>query len=309
MAIARVENFGELLEPILGEIFYNQYGQIPSMIPSIFSTKTTDKPYEDDLSIGAMGLFRKFQGSIEYDRPYVQYKKTYEFPEYADGFKIERKLFDDDMHNIINQRPADLAEAAARRREMDAAMLFNYADADTATDAEGNTVSALGPDGKRLCASDHPTKSPDGPASRSNVGTLTLNHANLQTTKNLMRQYRDDRGNKMSIVPDTLIVGIGLEEMGWELIQSEKKINTAENNPNIHEGRYRLIVWDYLEDDGRWFMADSRYMQRYLKWYDRVPLEFAMAEEFDELVAKYRAYMRYSAGWSDWFWVHGNFPT
>jgi len=309
MAMARVEHFGELLEPILGEIFYNQYDQIPTMIDSLFSKKTTDKPYEDDLSIGAMGLFRKFQGTVDYDRPYVQYKKTYEFPEYADGFKIERKLFDDDMHNIINQRPADLAEAAARRREMDAAMVFNYADADTGTDAEGNTVATTGADGKRLCASDHPTKSPDGPASRSNAGTLSLNHANLQTTKNLMRGFKDDRGNKISVVPDTLIVGVELEEMGWELIQSAKKINTAENNPNIHEGRYRLIVWDYLADDKRWFLADSRYMQRYLKWFDRVPLEFAMAEEFDELVAKYRAYMRYECGWSDWFWVYGQFPA
>ena len=125
MTVARREHFGELLEPGLSEIFYNVYEQIPSMIPEIFSVQSSDKPYEKDLSIGAMGMFRKFTGTVQYDRPYVQYEKIYEFPEYADGFQVERKLYDDEMYGIINRRPADLAEAAVRRREMDAAMVFN----------------------------------------------------------------------------------------------------------------------------------------------------------------------------------------
>jgi hypothetical protein len=50
-------------------------------------------------------------------------------------------------------------------------------------------------------------------------------------------------------------------------------------------------------------------MKRFLKWYDRVPIEFKMEEDFDTLVAKFRAYMRYACGWSDWFWVYGNIPS
>lgn len=313
MAVARREHFGELLEPGLSEIFYNVYEQIPSMIPEIFSVQSSDKPYEKDLSIGAMGMFRKFTGTVQYDRPYVQYEKIYEFPEYADGFQVERKLYDDDMYGIINQRPADLAEAAARRREMDAAMVFNYAEAAVAVDPEGNQIPWVGGDGVPLCSTEHPTKSPDGPPQRANLGSLALNHANLQTTKNRMRQFVDDRGNKVAVVPDTLIVGVGLEEIAWELVSSEKKTALGQsdniNNPNIHQGKYKLIVWDYLADDNRWFLADSRYMKRFLKWYDRVPIEFKMEEDFDTLVAKFRAYMRYACGWSDWFWVYGNIPS
>jgi len=315
MTVARREDFGALLEPGLSEIFYNVYDQIPTMIPELFNIQTADKGFEKDLSIGSMGVFRKFMGTVQYDRMYVQYEKIYEFPEYADGFQVERKLYDDEMYGIINQRPADLAESAKRRQEMDASMVFNFAEATTATDPEGNTIPWVGGDGKPLCSDEHPSKSPGGPAKRINKAAYSLNHANLQITKNEMRRFVDDRGNKFSVVPDTLIVGIGLEEIGWELIAAEKKIQPvasapADNihNPNIHQGKYKLIVWDYLEDDGRWFLCDSRYMQRYLKWYNRVPIEFAMAEEFDELLAKYRAYMRYACGWSDWFWVFGNFP-
>jgi hypothetical protein len=107
-------------------------------------------------------------------------------------------------------------------------------------------------------------------------------------------------------VPDTLIVPVALEEVGWELIQSEKKVNTAENNPNIHQGKYKLIVWDYLTSDRNWFLCDSRFMKMFLTWFDRVPLEFKMEEDFDTLVAKFRAYMRFSMGWSDWVWLFGH---
>ena len=34
-------------------------------------------------------------------------------------------------------------------------------------------------------------------------------------------------------------------------------------------------------------------------------IEFAMAEELDTLVAKWRAYSRYSFMWNDWRWVLG----
>ena len=309
MATTRREHFGKLLEPGLRQIFYETYDHIPSMLPELYNVQTTENPYEEDVSIGTLGEFPDFQGSVEYDRPFQGYNKIYEFPEMAKGFRIERKLYDDDRYNIINKRPVGLALSATRRREKDAAALFNNA----------FDTNHTGPDGKCLCATDHPSKAyadtngSEGIEERSNVTTNALTHANLQVAKNAMRGYRDDRGELISVVPDTLLVPVALEEKAWELIASDKKVDTAENNPNIHSGRYRLIVWDYLngndESDSPWFLIDSRYSSMFLNWFDRIPLEFAMEEEFDTLVAKFRAYMRYESGWSDWVWIHGNDPS
>lgn len=296
MVTARREHFGKLLEPGLRKIFYETYDQIPVMMNELYNVQTTSNPYEEDVSIGTMGEFPKFQGTVEYDRMYEGYNKIYEFPEFAKGFRIERKLWDDERYNQINKRPAGLAIAAQRRRESDAAALFENA-------FDSNYE---GPDGKPLCATDHPSKAPDGPSERSNKGTDALSHTSLQETKNEMRGFVDDRGGKISVVPDTLLVPVDLEETAWELIESEGKVNTNENNPNIHYGKYKLIVWDYLEDSNNWFLIDSRYAALFLNWFDRVPLEFAMEEDFDTLVAKFRAYMRYNAGWSDWVWIYGH---
>lgn len=300
MATARREHFGKLLEPALRKVFYQAYDEVPTLAGEIFNVQGTSNPQEEDVSIGTMGDFPEFAGSVEYDRPYQGYHKTYEFPEFAKGFKIERKLYDDDRYNVINKRPIGLALSAARRKERDAAAIFNNA----------FDTSYTGPDGKALCVTDHPSKafvdSGQGPEERSNKGTNKLTHEGLQTTKNAMRDFRDDRGGRIAVVPDTLIVPVALEDAAWSLIQSEKKINTADNNPNIHQGKYKLIVWDELDSDDNWFMLDSKYAKMFLNWFDRIPLEFDMTEEFDTLVAKFRAYMRYDCGWSDWVWIYGN---
>ena len=202
-----------------------------------------------------------------------------------------------------------LALAASRRREKDAAALFNRA----------TNASYTGFDGKRLCATDHPSKAwvdtggSEGIEERSNVGTLAFSHDALQTTKNLMRATKNDRGDLISVVPDTLLVSVALEEAVWEVIAADRKVDSSDWNPNIHQGRYKMIVWDQLEGttaaNSPWFLIDSRYSQMFLTWFDRIPLEFAMEEEFDTLVAKFRAYMRYASGWSDWIWIYGQDPS
>lgn len=305
MPTVRREHFGSLLEPGLRKIFYETYDEIPTMASELFNVQTTGNPFERDQAIGTMGDFPKFQGTVEYDRPYEGYSTLYEFPEFAKGFRIERKLYDDEMYGIINKRPAGLAISASRRKEIDAAAVFNNA----------FSSSNVGGDGVALCADDHPSKAyvdsggSEGVEKRSNLGTAVLDHEALQKAKNAMRATLDDRGGKISVVADTLLVPVDLEETAWELIQSDKKVDTADNNPNIHFGKYRLIVWDYLTNPDAWFLMDSRYTKMFLNWFDRVPLEFAMEEEFDTLVAKFRAYMRYECGWSDWIWIYGSNPN
>ena len=295
MPTARRENFQALLEPGLRKIFYDTFQDHPSVLPELFNMQGTDNPSETDTSIGTMGDFPKFEGTVEYDRPYQGYTTYYEFPEFAKGFRVERKLYDDQRYNVIQKKPAGLALSAARRREIDGASIFN------------NAFSAPGPDGVALCADNHPTPAPDGPPTRINVATWKLGHAALQEVKLKMRGSLDDRGGKISLVPDTLLVPPELEELAWQISTAEGKIETAHpgTNPNIHQGHYKVIVWDYLADAKAWFAIDGRYSKLFLNWFDRVPLEFAAEDDFDTLVAKYRAYMRYNAGWSDWLWIYG----
>ena len=111
------------------------------------------------------------------------FKKSYTHVQFARGFTVERALWDDDQYNIINKKPAGLALAAMRKREKDAASVFN------------NAFSAeTGGDGAELCASDHPY-SPTNAGTQSNEGTTALSYQAIVDTRELMRAYLDDRAN------------------------------------------------------------------------------------------------------------------
>ena len=67
---------------------------------------------------------------------------------------------------------------------------------------------------------------------------------------------------------------------------------------------------DYLGFISNWFVIDSSLAKLYLNWLDRVPLEFEMDPTSDfRLEARFRGYMRYSWGWSDWRWLYGHTVT
>ena len=109
-------------------------------------------------------------------------------------------------------------------------------------------------------------------------------------------------------MPDVLVVPRALRKTELEIVGSEKQPENANNAINVHAGM-SVIVDPYLTDTNAWFVVDSTMARRYLKWYDRVMPEFAATGDFDTLIRKYRGYMRYSYGWSDFRWVIGSNPS
>lgn len=296
--IATSGAFGYLLEPGLREIFWGEYNAKPSVAPLLYNMLTSNKATEKDLGIGDMGNFPEFKGRIEYDSPEQLWLTVYTHTEFAKGFQIERILVDDDQYSIINDRAVDLGRAAWRTREIKAAALFN------------NATSVNGFDGVPLASNSHPL-SPSNSSTQDNLFALTLSSANLSTVRLAMKELTDDRGNLANVMPDTLLVPPELEETAWKIVKAPTPYESGSANltPEFHRNQYRVIVWDYLTDANRWFLIDYRLMKRFLKWYDRVPLEFGMTEDFDTLVSKFRAYMRFSFGYSDWRWVAVSEPS
>ena len=292
------EQWAQLLEPGLRSIFdITREGlAATSRIPQLFNVLNSTKAQEHDLGVGGMADWAEYKGTIEYDDLEQGYKTTYTHVEFAKGFAVERKLVDDDLYNIINQRPRALAISAMRKREKDAASVFNNA----------FSSSYTGGDGIALCGS-HPY-SPSNASTQSNAGSTALSYDAIIATRKLMRAFEDDRGQLVNVMPDTLIVPPGLENTAWEILESINKPDTANNNGNyVRSTGISLIVWDYLTDANNWFLVDSTLAGMYLNWFDRVPLEFAMDPTSDfNLISKWRGYMRYSYGWSDWRFVYGH---
>ena len=304
---AIAENFGDLLTPGLRKIFTEQYNDLPSMIGALYNIQDSNVSYEKDSSVGSFDDFPVFQGQVSYDEVYQGYNVTYSHVEFAKGFKVERKLFDDDLYNVIARKPSGLARSAKRSREKFGAQLFNTAFAGSGTIVIAGTTILSNSEALSLCNTAHTSTAVT--STQSNSGTSALSPTAVEATRIAMAGFKDDRDNLISVIPDLILVPRSLEETAYEIIATKGKVDSAENNENFHYGKYKLAVWDFMTDSNNWFMIDSSMMKDFLNWYDRVPLEFFQDKSFDTLIAKYAAYMRFSLGWSDWRWIYGQNVT
>jgi len=294
------EQWPYLLLPGLRGIFMDQASALAAeaKTPMLFRQLSSQKSIEEFLGVGGMGDWDEYKGAIDYDTFDQLYKTTFTHKEFDKGFTVERKLVDDDLYNVINARPAALALSAFRTREKHAASVFNNA----------FTSGYVGGDGQVLCADAHPLAPTHAGDTQDNAGSSALSYDAVIATRRIMREYTDDRGELLSVMPDTLIVPAELEQTAFEIWRTMNKPNTADYAANFVQGFLKnVIVWDYLTDANNWFLVDSRMAKQHLLWIDRVPLEFALDPSSDfNLVARYRGYMRYSYGWSDWKWVYGH---
>ena len=295
MGIVASEGFSFLLDPGLRKVFFDEYNLPESQVDKLYGMEKSGKAVEFDLGVGGLGDLEEFTGTIPYDDFRQQFRTSYTHKEYVKGVKVERKLVDDDLYNVINNRPRTLAMVAKRTREKHGASVFNHA---------FNTSVFTGGDTFALCANAHTFNGTS--TTQDNLLTTALSATSVATARLNMRAFLDETDNIVNAMGDTLVVPPELEETAFEIVKTNQQVDSANNNANFHMGRYKVIVWDYLNDSDNWFLVDSRFAKTFLKWFDRIPIEFNKDKDFDTYIAKWSAYNRYSFGFSDWRWVIGN---
>lgn len=294
------ENFGDLITPGFKLIFENVWKEVPDTIGDWFDLRTDhqNKAYMKFSSVGPYSDWQAFTGTVNYQGATQGYDTTINFPEYATGFKIERKLFDDKEYNVMNLRPEGLARALRRYRAKYAASLLNEAFSTVPSDMDGVT----------LCSASHPYSSEDA-GIQSNTGTTAFSATSVSATKLLMRKFKDPARNLFDCNMDMLIVPPDLEEAAWEIINTKGKVDVADNNMNFHFGKYKLLILADLSDTNNWFAIDSYYMKKFNIWVDRIAAEFAKDRDSDTYVSKFSGYARFDRKWVDWRWIYGHNAT
>jgi phage major head subunit gpT-like protein len=287
-------NWPDLLEKDFTKIYFDQYKTLPVMVPDLFNVQRSDAAFEKTSAVGTVPDFVEFTGRVQEVSPTQAYDKTFTFTEYAAKIDIQRKLAADDQYRVMSRYPKNLASSASRSREKLGAQIFDLAFTFEPTDG----------DGAELCASDH-ASNVTGIAAQSNEGTSALSATSVETTRIAMNKFTDDIGEKISIDPNTIIIPIDLEQTGWEIINSKGKVDTANNNANFHQGKYKMIVWNRLGDANDWFMTDYSMQKDYLLWWNREPVQFFQDKDSDTMVACYLGYYRVGTGWDDWRWIYG----
>ena len=302
-------NFADLLKPGLKSIFDIGMSRPRPIMEMLFGVQSSTRFEEQYQGMGAQGLVPPFDGTVPYHDFDAGYRTDIRNYEFAMGMSVERRLVDDDQYNQINRRASNMSDSFNNTIETDAANVFINGFTDSGTNRMGASVA--GADGVGLLSTAHPYSPSNTGTTQANEGTLALTIDTLDTTRQAMRNFTDDKGLLLGANPDMLLVPPELERNATQLI-SERAIyepGSAQYDVNMFSGRFRPVVWDRLTDSNAWFLIDSTLMKQHLIWQWRINPEFSQADDFDGLIAKFRGYMRYGIGWTDWRWVYGQNPS
>ena len=296
----RSTNWADVLDPRFLEVFDDEYTNIPDYLEKFYRVKTGKLQTERFSQAGALPDMPQFTGTVTYNDPSQGYDSLFTSLEFAQGTSVEYRLVQDDQMDIIMNKPKALAQSVRRRRETDAARFLNSMFSVDTFFYENTEAVALS-------SNSHTTTSGASTATGfDNYVTTAMSATSVQALRIQMLKHRNDQGQVISINPDALIYPIDLEETAYEIVKSQGKVDQATNNVNFNEGRYKLFSWIRFTDVNNWAMVDSDLMKRWgLIWIDRVKGEFAMVEDFDTLIAKWRAYCRWGGGHVDWRWLGG----
>lgn len=294
---ANETNFGKLLEPGLRKIFFETYDEIPEQFTKIYNVESSSKATETDWGMGAFGDWTERTSqfdTVAYKTLSPGLERTYIHDAFTQGFIVTREMFDDDQYRQMEKMPKAMARAGRAKVEKDAMkpLINGFA-------ASGVTIY----DGQPLFSASHPLL--DAVGTGSNLASGVLSDTNLKLAIKLMRETPDEADNLIQLKPDRIIVPPALEDTAIRIIQSDKISGGDHNDTNSYlKGKgIQIIVLDYLSaaaggSDTAWYLQDSS--RHELNFFWRVRPEFKWEEDFDSFVSKYRGYMRYSMGVSDW---------
>lgn len=280
--------------------------EVPEQYTKIFNMLSSTKAQEHDWGMGALDGWTERTSELDavsYTKLSPGLERTYTHKAFTRGFMIGRELYDDDQYNQIEKMPKALARAGRAHVEKDAMLpLING----FSTDVGGLGLSAIY-DAEPLFSALHPLL--DSALTGDNLATGALTSANIQLAIMKARSTKDEAGALIVMKPNRLIIPPALEYTARVILESTAIPGSANNDINVVQGALDLVIMDYLGtanggSDTAWFLQDTSNHE--LNFFWRVKVEFKMDEDFDTFVSKYRGYMRYSMGVSDWRGLMGS---
>lgn len=232
----------------LKELFWTNYTELPSVYDRIFNIESSEKNFEEMLSMVGFGLLpvEGEQETVTLQDPMEGFKSRFTHLKYGLGYQISQELLDDDMYGQVKQFPQALARSARATMEDVSADIFNL----------GFSGGAALPDGQQLFSASHTLKRGgtfrNQPATNADLSFTSLRQGAID-----LRKIHDDSDLPfLGSEEITLLVAPDEEFNAAEIIKSVERPDTANRAANAlaKQRRWELIVWDYLADADAWFL-------------------------------------------------------
>lgn len=299
MAISRAQLAKEL-EPGLNALFGLEYARYDDEASEIYDTESSERAFEEEVMLSGFGSAPvKQEGSaITFDDAQEAYTARYTHETIALAFSITEEAIEDNLYDRLASRYTKaLARSMANTKQVKGAATLNNAFDNTFT----------GGDGKELCATDHPLVN-NGSLRNEPSTDADLNETSLENALIDIAAFVDERGLKVSVRGQKLIVPPALQFVADRLLESTLRPGSADNDVNAMRNMGMLpqgyTVNHYLTDTDAFFIKTDA--PRGFVHFERMPMSTKMEGDFDTGNVRFKARERYSYGYSDPRCVYGS---
>lgn len=252
MTVTRAQ-FLSLLEPILKDIKSDSdYPRRETIYTKLFSVSSTKKAKETFFEYAGLGDFqvKSEGGPVSFTDPIAGAEMTLVPVRRSNGYKITQEMLDHDQFGEIRKLETELRIALRDDLEVIGHLLLNNGFG--TTDSGGFT--AAGFDTVALFSTAHTRI--DGGANQSNRPSTDadLDWTTLGDARQQFQLWRDNRGRRVLGRPRNLWVHVNDELTAMELLRSVGKPGTANNEVNVLNQEFNLIVSPYITDTDSWFV-------------------------------------------------------
>lgn len=241
--------YGSAMLPVLEEMFRMELEQHPSRREALFKTVAHDRDIWQSSELHDLGLFREVREGEEYslERMKQGANKTLTMKKMGLGFSISQEAVDDGKFDLVSDLIRKMAKSAKESQEVDAMNIFN-----------NGFSSETTADGVAIFSSSHTL--PSGSTFRNKPSAAAdLSQSSLDTALQDFEQvFVGDSGIIYNLKPKTLLVHPSNKRYAKELVGSDGKPDTADNNLNaFKDDSLQVISSPHLTDTDAWFLLAS----------------------------------------------------
>lgn len=266
------------------------YDMIPEQFSQVFQVLKTDKDYERDVNMFGLGVgkVRQEGASTEFDQMGEGFKYDYMPIPYSLGAQITHlAIINNQYMSVGEMHTKELGRGMHEAKEIVCANILNQAI---------NSSFAYA-DGKSLLNATHLLSGGGTYSNMTSIG-MDLSEYALEQIVKQTRDLKDDRGKRIMIDPQKVIVHAKNEFEVQRILDSELRVGTGDNDMNvIRAGKYfpkGHFVYRYLLDEDMWFVSTN--VPQGLQYFQREALDVKLDSDFTTDNIRIRALEMYVAG-------------
>lgn len=288
------------LVPGLRHSFFLHLKDVESQYQKLFLTRSTKRHYEEHLENAAFGIApTKAQGeSVAYSDLTEGGIKRFNLVVKALGHRVTEEMMEGDLYRMAIRNTQALRRAMWLAKEQYHFDVFN----NSFTTEYGYQKAGSN---QALISASHTLIGPAGGTDSNSAGSVDISFGALEAAILHFNTLNDENGLPVHIMPEVLLhhpTDLFLVE---ELLTSEYRPHTANNERNALYGRLKPMWTRFTTDTNAWWIIGEKDEDGFVS-YVRRPLRLQNGEDFDSGDLKIKASERYSAGCSEWRRVYGS---